>query len=63
MASTHDRPPGVGFLAALEGLGLILWNLVATPFVGRQRLRWGTVGTEANDPLPGDELIPSPKWT
>jgi hypothetical protein len=57
------QPPGVGVLAALEGAGLIVWNLVATPFVGRQRLRWGTRGTEATDPLPGDEFVPEPKWS
>lgn len=59
--STHS--PGVGVLAALEGAGLVAWNLVATPFVGRKRLRWGTKGTEATDPLPGDELVPDPKWS
>ncbi len=58
-----DRSPGVGVLAALEGIALIVWHLVATPFIGRRRLRWGTVGTEADDPLPGDELVPEPKWT
>ena len=57
------RSPGVGVLAALEGAALIVWNLIATPFVGRMRLRWGTVGTEATDPLPGDELVPVPKWS
>jgi hypothetical protein len=57
------RAPGVGALAAAEGAGLIAWNLVATPFVGRRRLRWGTVGAEATDPLPGDELVPEPKWS
>ena len=57
------RSPGVGVLAALEGAALIVWNLVATPFIGRRRLRWGTVGTEATDSLPGDELVPEPKWS
>jgi len=57
------RPPGVGVLAALEGATLIVWNLVATPLIGRKRLRWGTVGTEATDPLPGDEFVPEPKWS
>jgi hypothetical protein len=57
------RSPGVGVLAALEGAVLILWHLVATPFVRRGRLRWGTVGTEASDPLPGDDLVPEPKWS
>jgi len=57
------RSPGVGVLAALEGVALILWHLVATPFIGRKRLRWGTVGTEATDSLPGDELVPDPRWS
>lgn len=57
------RSPGVGVLAALEGAGRIVWHLVATPFVGRRRQRWGTVGTEASDSLPGDELVPHPKWS
>ena len=57
------RSPGVGVLAALEGAALIVWHLVATPFIGRKRLRWGTVGTEASDALPGDEFVPEPKWS
>lgn len=56
------RSTGVGVLAALEGAALIVWHLVATPFIGRRRLRWGTVGSEATDPLPGDELVPEPEW-
>jgi len=55
--------PGVGILAALEGVALIVWNLIATPFIGQWRLRWGTLGTEATDSLPGDELVPEPKWS
>lgn len=61
--SRTGRPPGAGVLAALEGAALILWHLIATPFIGRRRLRWGTVGTEARDPLPGDEFVPEPKWS
>jgi hypothetical protein len=61
--TTSAHLPGVGFLAALEGVGLVAWNLVATPFLGRKRLRWGTKETEATDPLPGDELVPNPKWS
>ena len=57
------RSPGVGVLAALEGAARIVWNLVATPFIGRRRLVWGTVGTEATDSLPGDEFVPAPKWS
>lgn len=57
------RPPGLGVLAALEGAALIVSHLIATLFIGRRRLRWGTVGTEATDPLPGDDLVPEPKWS
>ncbi|MDJ0924428.1 MAG: nitroreductase family deazaflavin-dependent oxidoreductase [Acidimicrobiia bacterium] len=58
-----EEPPGKGLLAALEGLALIVYHFLATPLIGRNRLRWGTVGTEATDSLSGDELIPDPKWT
>lgn len=61
--AAHAHAPGVGVLAALEGAGLVAWNLLATPFVGRKRLRWGTRGTEATDPLPGDELVADPEWS
>jgi hypothetical protein len=57
------QPPGVGALAALEGGVLIAANVLATPIVGRRRLRWGTVGSEATDPLPGDALVPHPTWS
>jgi hypothetical protein len=57
------RPPGVGILAALKGAALIVWHLVATPFIRPRRLRWGTVGTEATDSLPRDQLVPEPKWS
>ena len=57
------RSPGVGVLASMEGVALMVGHLVATPIIGRERLRWGTRGTEATDPLPGDELVPVPKWS
>jgi hypothetical protein len=71
MAAGHDsdierrtaRSPGVGVLAALEGAALIVWHLIATPFIGRRRLRWGTVDTEATHSMQGDELVPKPKWS
>jgi hypothetical protein len=56
------RPPGVGILAALEGIALIVWNLIAYPVIWRRKRRWGTVATEATAPLPGDELVPEPRW-
>lgn len=58
-----SRSPSAGVLAALEGVALFVWNLIATPFIGRKRREWGTLGTEATDPLPGDELITHPKWS
>ena len=58
-----DRSPSAGVPAAIEGAALIMWNLITTPFIGRRRLRWGALGTETSDPLPGDELVPEPKWT
>ena len=64
MASDRRLPsPGVGVLAALEGTARIAWNLAASPLIRRKRVRWGTIGTEASDPLPGDELVPEPKWS
>lgn len=57
------RLPGVGVLAALQGAGLILWNIVAMPLIGQKRLRWGTIAGEASAVLPGDDLIADPKWS
>lgn len=57
------RSPGAGVMAAIEGASLIVWNIVASPFIGQRRLRWGTVATEASDPLPGDDFVPEPKWS
>lgn len=55
--------PGVGARAAAEGAALIGWHLVASPFLRRRRREWGTIGEEATAPLPGDELVPEPKWS
>ncbi|MDN4475906.1 SRPBCC family protein [Demequina sp. SYSU T00192] len=49
-------------MPALEGAALIAVHLAATPFVGEGRRTWGTVGTEATDALPGDDLVPDPRW-
>lgn len=66
VAKIEDRgtpSPGSGVLPALEGVGLILWNIIATPLIGKRRLRWGTIDSEWTDPLAGDELVPDPKWS
>ncbi len=57
------RPGGVGLVAALEGIALMLWHLVLTPFIGRTRLHWGATKAETRVRLPGDELIEEPTWT
>ena len=62
MLTAHGRP-GVGLAQTLEGAALIVFHLLATPFLGRRRLRWGTRGTEAQDRLPGDDLVPEPRWS
>ncbi|NNC74521.1 MAG: hypothetical protein HKN93_03305 [Acidimicrobiia bacterium] len=41
----------------------MVWHVIATPFIRRRRLKWGTVGTETMDPLPGDDLVADPKWS
>ena len=61
--SPSERSPTVGILPALEGAALMAWNAIATPVIGKRRLRWGTIGTEATDHLPGDAFVPEPKWT
>ena len=58
-----DRSPSAGLPAAVEGAALLIWHTLVTPFIGRRRRRWGTIGTEATDPLPGDDLVPAPKWS
>ena len=62
MLTARGRP-GVGLAQTLEGAALIAFHLLATPFLGRRRLRWGTRGTEAQDPMPGDDLVPEPRWS
>jgi len=57
------RPAGIGVVETLEALGLIVAHLVLTPFIGRRRLHWGATLDEANATLPGDELVPQPKWS
>lgn len=57
------HPTGIGVVETLEALGLIVAHLVLTPIIGRRRLRWGATAAEAHSALPGDELVPQPKWS
>ena len=61
-SAVWDRPGGVGFRATVEALGLMAAHLLLTPVIGRRRLTWGATAAEAQAPLPGDELVPHPKW-
>jgi hypothetical protein len=61
-SAVPGRPGGVGFLATFEALGLIVAHLLLTPVIGRRRLTWGATAEEAQAPLPGDGLVPHPKW-
>ncbi len=60
---SKGHSPGVGAWAALEGAARVVGNLATSPFAQGKRRRWGTEGSEATDPLPGDELVPEPKWS
>lgn len=46
----------------VEGAARIAFALV-TPFLRPGRLTWGATPGEAARTLPGDELIPNPKWS
>ena len=47
-----------------EGMGgaLVIAGSLLTPFLRNQRVKWGAATDEINGTLPGDDLIPHPKW-
>jgi hypothetical protein len=45
-----------------EGIVIGAFSLL-TPFLRGWRTRWGTRGDEASRALPGDDLIPAPRWS
>jgi len=54
------------FKDAVEGIGgaiLIGVHLVLGPILRRWRIRWGATDDEIRRTLPGDELVPQPKWS
>jgi hypothetical protein len=66
MDRTRRPPPtagrdGTGVLENLVGAAQIAWAL-ATPFLRRRRTRWGTTEDERRRALPGDTLVPRPRW-
>lgn len=46
----------------VAGAGRMAFALV-TPFLRRRRARWGVDRPTATRPLPGDDLVPSPRWS
>lgn len=49
-------------LAGMAGAGIMTASLL-TPFLRRRRARWGVPGAAAERALPGDDLVPRPRWT
>lgn len=47
----------------IEGAFLIGVHLVLGPLLRRWRTRWGATDDEIRRTLPGDDLVPTPKWS
>jgi len=47
----------------IEGAVLIGLNFALWPILRRWRIRWGATDDEVRRALPGDELVPQPKWS
>jgi len=45
----------------IEGVAFMVFAFV-TPFLRSRRARWGAADAEVKKKLPGDELMPHPKW-
>ena len=45
----------------IEGAAFIIAAFL-TPFLRRRRAKWGATDAEVKSKLPGDELMPHPKW-
>jgi hypothetical protein len=61
----EDRLPRDGAGDVLEGFsGAAIAGLAfLTPFLRRQRNRWGVVAKTAAREYPGDEIVPTPRWS
>ena len=46
---------------SVEGIAIMGFAFL-TPFLRSTRLKWGAAKAEITGPVPGDELIPDPKW-
>ena len=56
------RIPGTGVLNALWGALQVLWALL-NPWFRSWRTRWGATPSEVAGALPGDDLVPAPRWS
>jgi hypothetical protein len=52
---------GKSLIESLEGVALIAFHLL-TPFLRSYRARWGASSYDLERELPGDDLVPDPKW-
>lgn len=58
---TSTRSPEASLLTSLEGVVIGAFALL-TPMLRARRCRAGTQGDESVRALPGDDLIPQPRW-
>lgn len=56
MSSDHDLLDNLGGAVRVAAA-------LATPFLQRRRVRWGSTDAEVLRPLPGDDLVPHPRWS
>ena len=52
-----------GLIESISGAAQIVGHLLLYPLLRGWRRRWGTTEEERTLRLPGDELVPEPKWT
>jgi hypothetical protein len=50
-------------LEGIEGAFLIGVHLVLGPLLRPRRIKWGATDDETRQTLPGDALVPQPKWS
>ncbi len=50
-----------GVIESIQGASLVGFHLL-TPFLRGWRTRWGASPEEIEGPLPGDEVVPEPRW-
>lgn len=59
MMTRRTRPRDIA--EAFAGIG-VMGTALLTPFLRRDRCRWGLAPADAARRLPGDDLVPTPAW-